>query len=150
MSVSGTYDAATSTLTISGGGYTLTGTLKGSTLSGTYTGPSGPGSFALQAAVAGAVSVYCGTYVSTPAGEGSGTWNLVRGADNKLSGSYTEDTGGSGLLSGTLDGSAIALEVSTGGVANGTLTGDKTDGTYGATAADKAGTWTGSTAACAK
>ncbi|MBK6697940.1 MAG: hypothetical protein IPG50_37985 [Myxococcales bacterium] len=150
VSVTGTYDEATKTLSITGNGYTLTGTLTGSTLSGTYTGPNGPGSFALQAAVSGAVNVYCGSYVSTPAGKGGGTWNLVQGADNKLSGSYTEATGGSGLLSGTLSGSAIALTVSTGGVANGTLSGDKIDGTYGATAADKGGTWTGSKGDCAK
>jgi len=150
ISVTGTFDAATSTLTITGGGYTLTGKLTGSTLSGTYTGPNGAGSFALQAAASGAVQVFCGTYVSTPAGEGSGTWNLVQGADNKLSGSYTEATGGSGLLSGTLTGSAIALTVSTGGVANGTLTGDKIDGTYGESAAKTDGTWTGTKGACAK
>jgi hypothetical protein len=150
VSVTGTFDAATSTLTITGGGYTLTGKLTGSTLSGTYTGPNGAGSFALQAATSGAVQVFCGTYVSTPAGEGSGTWNLVQGADNKLSGSYTEATGGSGLLSGTLTGSAIALTVSTGGVANGTLTGDKIDGTYGESAAKTDGTWTGTKGACAK
>ena len=66
-----------------------------STLSGTYTGPNGAGSFALQAAVTGAVNVYCGTYKNNVAGKGSGTWNLVQGADNALSGSYTEATGGS-------------------------------------------------------
>jgi hypothetical protein len=85
FSLSGTYDAATKTLTITGGGYTLTGTLVGSTLSGTYTGPNGPGSFALQAAAAGAVNVYCGTYKGTTSG--GGTWNMVQGADDKLSGS---------------------------------------------------------------
>lgn len=150
INLTGTYDAATKTITISGNGYTLTGTLNGSTLSGTYTGPNGAGSFSLQAAVTGAVNVYCGSYVSSEAGKGSGTWNLVQGADNKLSGSYTETTGGSGLLSGTLTGGAIALTVSTGGVANGTLSGDKIDGTYGPTAADTKGTWTGNKGNCAK
>lgn len=148
INLTGTYDPATKALTISGNGYTLTGTLNGSTLSGTYTGPNGGGSFALQAAVTGAVNVYCGSYVSKEAGKGSGTWNLVQGADNKLSGSYTEATGGSGLLSGTLTGGAIALTVSTGGVANGTLSGDKIDGTYGKTAGDVTGTWTGNKGNC--
>ena len=92
VSLTGTYDEATKTLTITGGGYTLTGTLTGSTLSGTYTGPNGAGSFALQAATTGAVNVYCGTYKGTASGGGS--WNLVQGADNKLSGSYTESAGG--------------------------------------------------------
>ena len=36
VSVTGTYDEATKTLSITGNGYTLTGTLTGSTLSGTY------------------------------------------------------------------------------------------------------------------
>lgn len=150
ISLTGTYDPATKAITISGGGYTLTGTLNGSTLSGTYTGPNGAGSFALQAEVAGAVNVYCGTYMSEPQGKGSGTWNLVQGADNKLSGSYTETTGGSGLLSGTLSGTAISLTVSTGGVANGTLSGDTINGTYGPSAAVTSGKWTGTKGNCAK
>jgi len=149
FSLAGAYDAATKTLTISGGGYTLTGTLAGSTLSGTYTGPNGAGSFALQAATTGVVNVYCGTYKDT-AGTGSGTWNLVQGADNKLSGSYTQAAGGSGLLSGTLSGGAITLTVSTGGFANGTLSGDSINGTYGQKPGENTGTWTGTKGACAK
>ncbi len=149
ISLTGTYDAATKTLTITGGGYTLTGTLTGSTLSGTYTGPNGAGSFALQAATTGAVNVYCGTYVGT-AVAGGGSWNLVQGADNKLSGSYTPTAGGgSGLLSGTLSGTAITLSATSGAVAIGTLSGDTINGTYGTSATDsKAGTWTGSKSAC--
>jgi hypothetical protein len=148
FSLTGTYDAATKTLTITGGGYTLTGTLTGSTLSGTYTGPSGAGSFALQAATTGAVNVYCGTYTGTKVA-GGGSWNLVQGADNKLSGSYTETAGASGLLSGTLAGTAITLSTTSGAVAVGTLSGDTINGTYGVSAADlTAGTWTGSTGAC--
>jgi hypothetical protein len=134
FSLTGTYDAATKTLTITGGGYTLTGTLTGSTLSGTYTGPSGAGSFALQAATTGAVNVYCGTYKGTTTGGGS--WNLVQGADNKLSGSYTETAGASGLLSGTLAGTAIALSTTSGAVAVGTISGTSISGTYGVSAAD--------------
>jgi hypothetical protein len=150
FSLTGTYDSATGTLTIAGGGFSLTGKLTGSTLTGTYTGPNGAGSFALQAAVTGAVNVYCGTYVDDAGGSGGGTWNLVQGADNKLSGSYTPTGGtGSGLLTGTLTGAAIALQVSTGGVANGTLAGDTINGTYGKDAATKAGTWTGTKGACA-
>jgi hypothetical protein len=148
FSLTGTYDAATKTLTISGGGYSLTGTLTGSTLSGTYTGPNGAGSFALQAATTGAVNVYCGTYVGTKV-SGGGSWNLVQGADNKLSGSYTETAGGSGLLSGTLAGTAITLSTTSGAVAVGTISGDTINGTYGVSATDlTAGTWTGSTGAC--
>ena len=149
FSLTGTWDDATKTLTITGGGYTLTGTLTGSTLSGTYSGPNGAGSFALQATTTGVVNVYCGTYADT-AGGGGGSWNLVQGADNKLSGSYTDKAADSGLLSGTLTGSAIALTVSTGGVANGTLSGDTINGTYGKTAADNLGTWTGAKGNCAK
>jgi hypothetical protein len=148
FSLTGTYDAATKTLTITGGGYTLTGTLTGSTLSGTYTGPSGAGSFALQAATSGAVNVYCGTYKGTGV-PGGGSWNLVQGADNKLSGSYTESAGASGLLSGTLAGTAITLSTTSGAVAVGTISGTSISGTYGVSAADQtAGTWTGSTGAC--
>ena len=149
FSLTGTYDSATKTLTISGGGYTLTGTLAGSTLSGTYTGPNGAGSFALQAATTGVVNVYCGTYKDT-AGTGAGSWNLVQGADNKLSGSYTQAAGGSGLLSGTLSGGAISLTVSTGGFANGTLSGDSITGTYGTKPGENIGTWTGTKGACAQ
>jgi hypothetical protein len=148
FSLTGTYDAATKTLTITGGGYTLTGTLTGSTLSGTYTGPNGAGSFALQAATTGAVNVYCGTYKGTGVA-GGGSWNLVQGADNKLSGSYTETAGASGLLSGTLAGTAITLSTTSNVVAVGTISGTSINGTYGVSAADQtAGTWTGSTTAC--
>jgi len=149
FSLTGTWDDATKTLTITGNGYSLTGTLTGSTLSGMYTGPNGGGSFALQAAVSGAVNVYCGTYMGSG---GNGSWNLVQGADNKLSGSYTPSGGtGSGLLTGTLTGGAIALVVSTGGAANGTLAGDAINGTYGKPpAATDGGTWTGSKGNCAK
>lgn len=148
FSLTGTWDDATKTLSITGGGYSLTGTLSGSTLSGTYSGPNGAGSFALQASVSGAVNVYCGTYMGTG---GGGTWNLVQGGDNKLSGSYTPTAGGSGLLTGTLTGSAIALNVSSGGAANGTISGDTINGTYGAPpAATDGGTWTGTKGNCAK
>ena len=73
VTLTGTYDSASGTVSLTGGGYTLTGKLTGGTLSGTYTGPNGTGSFALQSTVSGAVVVFCGTYTGTSAG----TWNLV-------------------------------------------------------------------------
>jgi hypothetical protein len=150
INLTGTWNDATKTLSITGGGYTLTGTLTGSTLSGTYMGPNGAGSFALQAAVTGAVNVFCGTYMDSAGGSGAGTWNLVQGADNKLSGSYTANGGNSGLLTGTLTGDAIALTPSGGGFANGTLAGDNITGTYGTKPGENKGTWTGSKGNCAK
>ena len=150
ISLTGTYDPATKKITISGNGYTLTGTLDGSTLSGTYTGPNGGGAFALQAEVSGAVNVYCGTYESQPAGKDSGTWNLVQGADNRMSGSYTSSKGESGLLTGTLSGTAVSLTASSTAVATGTVSGDSMSGTYGPSAAVVSGTWTGTKGNCAK
>ena len=148
VTLTGTYDSTTGTVTLSGGGYTLTGKLVGGTLSGTYTGPNGGGSFAVQSTVSGAVAVYCGTYT----GSSAGSWNLVRGGDNTLSGSFTDAANGqSGILSGKLNGTDILLnpQGST-DTAVGTLAGDAVSGTYGPPGGTPKGTWSGSTGACAK
>jgi len=71
FSLTGTYDEATKTLSISGGGYTLTGTLTGSTLSGTYTGPNGAGSVATTVFVAPAASPASGFTEAVLVPEGS-------------------------------------------------------------------------------
>lgn len=148
VSLAGTYDAATGTVTLEGGGYTLTGKLTGGTLSGTYTGPNGGGAFALQSTVSGAVAVFCGTYT----GDSSGTWNLVQGGDNTLAGSFTDTAKGqSGILSGKLTGSDILLnpQGST-DTAIGKLAGDSVSGTYGPPGGAPKGTWSGTKGACAK
>lgn len=149
VTLTGTFDSVSGTVTLSGGGYTLTGKLVGGTLSGTYTGPNGAGSFALQSTVSGAVAVYCGTYT----GSSAGNWNLVQGADNSLSGSFTDSTkGGSGILTGKLTGTAIDLipQGST-DTATGTLAADgSVSGTYGPPGAAPKGNWSGRKDACAK
>lgn len=70
-SLTGTYDAASGTLTFSGGGYSFTGE-PGSDggFSGTFTSPGGSGTFT---ASMGTAQPYCGTFT----GGVSGTFNLL-------------------------------------------------------------------------
>lgn len=135
--VTGTYNSGTGVFTITGGGYTLTGTLASGVISGSYTGASTSGGFTLQQGSASAVTVYCGTY----AGSSSGKWNLVEGSGGKLTG----NAGPGAPLVGTRTGNSITLTY-TGGTATGTVSGTTVTGTWAAS--PQSGTWTGSTAGC--
>lgn len=81
--LTGTYDPDTGTVTMSGGGFSFTGTISGSTFSGTYTNPDGStGTFTTYlegSSDEDEVRVYCGTYDTA---QDDGTLNLiVRGTD---------------------------------------------------------------------
>lgn len=132
--ITGTFDDASKTLTITGGGYSFTGTLGANGITGTYTGPNGSGSFSV---LAGAASkAFCGTY----AGMAMGVWNFTVNGTT-LVGSYADAKGSGGGLTGTVDAAGkVTIQAENGGVANGTITGDTATGTY------PGGTWTG--AAC--
>jgi hypothetical protein len=128
ITITGTYDDATKTLTIAGGGYSFTGTLGATGITGTYTSPSGSGTFAV---LSGAGSkAYCGTYT----GASSGVWNFTINGGNLL-GSYSDTKGTGGPLVGTAtpDGAVDMPAVK----AKGQVTGDTATGTY------EGGTWTG-------
>jgi hypothetical protein len=100
VSITGNYDTDTNTLTASGGGYSLTGTLTGNRLAGTWTGPAGAsGAWSAQYGVAAGdtVRVFCGTFTSTSGGD-DGWFNLV-----------TSGTTVNGVAVSTDDGTHIAL-----------------------------------------
>jgi len=146
--LTGSYDAATGALTLTGttksGTYSLTGKSSGGTFAGTYSSPSDSGTFSLLPATSGAVSLYCGTYD----GDSSGVWNLAVDASGTALGSHCDDsecsalsgtvTGGSIKLSDPADPAASATGTTSGNAASGTWIGQKSS----------SGTWQGSTDAC--
>ena len=140
VTLTGTFDDVTGAFSVSGGGFTLTGTWVNGTISGTFTGPSVSGSFGLLADTNGAVQVYCGTFMKNGV-QGSGTWNLVDGAAGTVTGSASSGV----TLNGTRSGTTITLTFD-GGSATGMVSGTSVTGTW--TATDGSGTWEGSTTAC--
>lgn len=147
IELTGSYDAVTGTLTLTGktptGTYSLTGKSSAGAFAGTYTGPGGSGNFSLLPATSGAITLYCGTYD----GDSTGVWNLVVDASGTVLGSHC-DSSQCGALSGTVTDDAIELrdpaDPST--VATGTTSGSTAHGTW--KGQKSSGTWQGSTDAC--
>ena len=146
--LSGSFDAATGTLTLTGktpsGTYSLTGKSSGGAFAGTYTSPGDSGSFSLLPATSGDVTLYCGTY----AGDSSGVWNLVVDASGTALGSHC-DSDGCGALSGTVTGATVKLSdpEDPAAVATGTVSGSAVTGTWQGQKSSS-GTWQGNTDAC--
>ncbi len=139
ISLTGTYDPSTGAFTVSGGGYSLTGTYSKGVVQGTATTPAGSASFVAMIGDGSAVTRYCGTYES--AIKETGTFNLVV----KGGIAYVVVSGGM-TLSGTVSGSAISLKDDHGRTVPGTISGTSVSGTFEND--DGKGTWTGSTEAC--
>lgn len=147
ISLSGEFTPPSGPLTLSGGGYTFTGSISNNQLSGTYTGPNGSGGFVAFRTDAGeAVTVFCGDY----SGGSSGEWLLVR-SGNSLRGIAAGDDGTKFELSGSVGtNSSISLTFS-GGSASGALTSaTEMSGTWRvpANATVPSGNWSGSTTRC--
>ena len=148
IALTGAYDAASGTLTLTGktssGTYTLTGKANGGAFAGTYTSPGGAGSFSLLPATSGAVTLYCGTYD----GDSTGVWNLVVDSAGTALGSHC-DSSDCSALSGTVTGNAIKLSdpADPATVATGTQTGAAASGTWKGQKSSS-GTWQGSVDAC--
>jgi len=140
ISVTGTYDASTKAVAVSGGGYTIAGTIDDSgKLLGTYTHSSAEGrAVAFQHTTASPVTVFCGTY----SGDADGIWNLVR-RGTSLSGAYNNVDGSDGYLTGTVTGSSVNLTIEYGGTATGTLSGTTASGSWSDVGV--AGSWTSDT-----
>jgi len=140
ISVTGTYDASTKAVAVSGGGYTIAGTIDDSgKLLGTYTHSSAEGrAVAFQHTTASPVTVFCGTYT----GDADGIWNLVR-RGTSLSGAYNNVDGSDGYLTGTVTGSSVNLTIEYGGTATGTLSGTTASGSWSDLGV--AGSWTSDT-----
>lgn len=156
----GMWDTSTGALSVSGGGFTFSGTMVSGHLSGgTFTGPSITGVFSLQLQTTSTgTSVYCGTYTGrtpeafpsggTGTGPDNGTWNLVVGAST-VDVVVLSSAGDPLALDGTRLGNTITLNVP-GGTATGTLkgaAGEFVDGNYNVSGSGS-GTFQGSQAAC--
>jgi len=144
ITVTGAYVASTKSITLSGGGYTIAGTIDDTgKLLGTYTHSTTEGSVvAYQHTSANPVTVYCGTYT----GDADGIWNTVlRGTS--LSGVYDNVDGSDGYFLGTVNGSSVSIteiSASPGGTASGTISGTTLSGTW--SGPGFAGTWTSDSA----
>jgi hypothetical protein len=101
VSLTGTYDTVSKALSVTGGGYTFTGTFASGIITGAFTGPSSvTGGFTLSPSANGSVKVYIGTFTSTSGGA-SGNFNLVSSGTTLTGLAVT--TGGSEIpLNGTL------------------------------------------------
>jgi hypothetical protein len=140
IAVTGSYVASTKVVQVSGGGFTITGTIDGSgSLLGTYTHSTAEGrAVAYQHTTAIPVTVFCGTYT----GDADGIWNLIR-RGNSLSGAYVNVDGSDGYLTGTVNGTSLSLTIQYGGTATGTHSGTTMSGTW--SGPGYAGTWTSDT-----
>jgi hypothetical protein len=134
--ITGTYDDATKTLTITGGGYTFTGKLSATGITGSYSGPNGAGTFGV---LSGADSkAYCGTYTGETAEKG-GVWTFTV-SGTVVVGSFSGNSGGGGNLNGTATADGKVNMTYEGGTATGTISGDTASGT-----ASSGSSWTGKT-----
>jgi hypothetical protein len=103
--LTGTYNAATNGLTVSGGGFTFTGAVAGSTYNGQYTGTnSNTGAFSSLNSTLSAVTAYCGTF--TVPGAGTGLTNVVIAANGTMAGAAIAEDGVA--LTGQVTGTSLA------------------------------------------
>ena len=130
-------------LTITGGGYTFTGTLTGTTISGAYTGPNGAGTFTAQVSTNSSAKIYVGTYTTQVAGHVSGTFNMV--INGTVISGVSASSNGSGQFGGTLSGATITIfnpATPTVTLATGVVVGTTVSGTYNDGQGDN-GVWSG-------
>jgi hypothetical protein len=124
--LTGSYDPATGALTLSGGGYSLTATIKDGQGGGSYTGPKGTGSFVVTAG--SGVEVFCGTFDNDDH-TSYGVWNLVR-TGSQLGGTYHDDArNAGGIISGKMASDGVHFTLDDVG-ATGSIDGDSVSGTY--------------------
>jgi hypothetical protein len=121
FNLSGTFDTVSGALNLSGGGFTLTGTISKDQVTGTYTGPNNvTGAFTNLDSTHTTVTTYCGTY---QASHDSGVWNLQVSANGSADGSayVTSGTGHAVFLTGSLNGTSLEIVTSDGVDVNGTV-----------------------------
>lgn len=113
VTLAGTYDTDTKVQAVTGGGYTLTGTLASGTITGGFTGPgSVTGAFTQTPGASNSVNVYIGTFTSTSGGD-SGNFNLVA-KGTILTGIAVTTSGTQIPLNGTLTGGTAVSIVNPG------------------------------------
>jgi mucin-19 len=140
VTITGTFDDATKQLSITGGGYSFTGTATSDGVTGTYSGPKGNGTFTVFASAS--ATPYCGTF----AGGATGVWNFVVN-EGKVAGSAVTDGGDEDTLTGTVTNGTIDMTTTNGSTADGAIEGTTATGTWKNVAGNVEGTWIG-TAGC--
>jgi hypothetical protein len=150
FTLTGTFETSTGALTLSGGGFVLSGVVSGGAASGTYTGPNdSSGRFAGFDSSSNPVKVFCGRYSGSDTG--TGTWNIEISASGAASGLTCPDVSSldprprATLLTGKLTGTTLTLRSEEDGqTATGVVQGDTVSGT----ADNGLGTFSGSADAC--
>jgi len=150
-SLSGTYDSGSKALSLTGGGYSMSGTLGGATVTGKLTAPAGSaGAFMAASTSSGPATPYC-SQQTTPSGE-KVFWNVYVSSTGDISGSFAVTntaSGGAGYVTGRLTGTSFTTTyvttegpfkgdtgTSTGTMANGVANGiDKTGNPFTASTA---------------
>ncbi|HXI21116.1 MAG TPA: hypothetical protein VNH46_08530 [Gemmatimonadales bacterium] len=146
IQLTGTYESTTGALTLSGGGYSFTGTFDGqSSVQGTFTGPNGAsGGFATtETSSSSTASNYCGSYARNDLSD-AGTFSVVISGSSILGRWASSVDGSTGGLSGSVSGNNITINVSPAGtVATGTRSGTTISGTFTDPNSGGSGTWQG-------
>jgi hypothetical protein len=138
FALTGTFDEATKTLTLSGSGFALKGTIANGKLTGNYTGPGGSvGIFSNLNSTSQSVQPYCGTYHRVTE---DGVWNFGIAASGEVSGGGIAKTGPSSIgalpffITGTRSGNTLSLTVHTDhdgdAAVTGTIQGSSVGGSY--------------------
>ncbi len=148
VNLNGTYTASSKHVSLTGGGYTVTGdyTESSTHFSGDYTGPSSDhGSWAVES---GTVKVFCGSYT----GSAAGTWNLLLNDAGQLRG-VAQTSSGAIELVGTYNASSGAITVTSPDDATIGATGTLNATTGGGSghwtvSGQTAGDWTANTNGC--
>jgi hypothetical protein len=160
--LTGTADAAGTTVSLSGGGFTFNGSVSGSALAGSYTGPnSTAGRFSSLNATSASVTRYCGTYNTTAQSTGptgmtltyneSGTFNLEVSSTGTVTGTaatVSPTPACCDALTGTVTGNSITVTSSQGGGGTGTIGGGIVSGSGSVQSGRGTATFSGSTSAC--
>jgi hypothetical protein len=143
--LTGTYGAGSNPqISVTGGGYTITGTYAGASdqFSGSSTGPAGDNGQWAVSGDAATVKVFCGTY----AGSATGTWNVVLDKGGHLSGATS---GGDQLVGTYTSGSSPNTAITfSGGSASGNLNPTTGAGSGTWVKGSASGTWTANTSGC--
>jgi len=145
--LTGTYIASTGAISLTGGGYTFTGTLADGVVTGSFTYSGGSGIFRCDEGTSSTTTSYCGRYQDTTPGTGAGYFNMSINGTAIYVLVYPDNAGGSAFsTTGSINASnQISIyDAETGGtvIATGTLnpTAHTVSGTY---AGSPGGTWSG-------
>jgi hypothetical protein len=133
VELTGTYTSTS--IMVSGNGWSISATFTSSEITGTITQPSGAtGTLTGLSLEAGSVGTFCGSFT----GSDMGTWNLSVSESGSVEGSFYGALAGTGNLTGTSSGETITLTWSTTVAGSGTATGQIDSSTT-----TIQGTWTG-------